>query len=97
MSSLFTASLSHSPRALSRRRAWAEFFGGMIQSAREDKGFSLGETASRAGMTAAEWETMEEGQVPETREQLAAIAQALDADLDAIVALAVLCRQAWGR
>jgi transcriptional regulator with XRE-family HTH domain len=69
----------------------------MIRSAREDKGLSLEEAAPRAGMTAARWEAMEEGKVPETREQLVAIAKALEADLDAIVALAVLCRQAWGR
>jgi transcriptional regulator with XRE-family HTH domain len=97
MSNLFAASLSRSPRALSRRRAWVGFFGSMIRSAREDKGLSIEETAPRAGMTTAEWEAMEEGQVPGTREQLAAIAEALEADLDAIVALAVLCRQAWGR
>jgi transcriptional regulator with XRE-family HTH domain len=69
----------------------------MIRSAREDKGLSIEKTAPRAGMTTARWEAMEEGQVPGTREQLAAIAEALEADLDAIVALAVLCRQAWGR
>jgi transcriptional regulator with XRE-family HTH domain len=97
MSSLFAASLSRFPRAVSRRRSWAEFFGGMIRSAREDKGLSIEQSAPRAGMTTARWEAMEEGQVPETREQLVAIAKALEADLDAIVALAVLCRQAWGR
>ena len=96
MSSLFAASLSRSPRAVSRRRLWGEFFGDMIRSAREDKGLSIEETAPRAGMTVARWEAMEEGQVPGTREQLVAIAEALEADLDAIVALAVLCRLAWG-
>jgi transcriptional regulator with XRE-family HTH domain len=69
----------------------------MIRSAREDKCLSLEETAPRAGMTVARWEAMEEGKVPETREQLVAVAAALGADLDAIVALAMLCRQAWGR
>ena len=97
MSSLFAASLSRSPRAVLRRRTSAELFGSMIRSAREDKGLSLEETAPRAGMTVTRWAAMEEGQVPETREQLMAIAEALEADLDAIVALAVLCRQAWGR
>jgi hypothetical protein len=97
ISNLFAARLSRSPRAVLRRRTSAELFGGMIRRAREDKGLSLEETAPRAGMTPARWEAMEEGKVPETREQLVAIAEALEADLDAIVALAVLCRQAWGR
>jgi len=92
ISNLFATSLSRSSRAVLRRRTSAEFFGGMIRSAREDKSLSLEETALRAGMTVARWEAMEEGQVPGTREQLVAIAEALEADLDAIVALAVLCR-----
>lgn len=81
MSSLFAASLSRSPSAVLRRRTSAEFFGGMIRSAREDKGLSLEETAPRAAMTVARWEAMEEGEVPGTREQLVAIAEALEADL----------------
>ena len=97
MSSLFATPLSRSPRAVSRRRLWGEFFGDMIRSAREDKALSIEQTAPRAGMSVARWEAMEEGQVPETREELVAIAGALEADLDAIIALAVLCRQAWGR
>lgn len=97
MSSLFPEALSRSPRAAYQRQVWAEFFGTMIRSVRENKGRSLEATAPRAGMSAARWQAMEEGQVPETREQLVAIAEALEADLDAIAALAVLCRQAWGR
>jgi transcriptional regulator with XRE-family HTH domain len=84
-------------RSAYQRRVRAEFFGSLIRVAREDKGLSIEETAPRAGMTVAGWEAMEEGQMPGTREQLVAIAEALEADLDAIVALAMLCRLAWGR
>jgi hypothetical protein len=48
-------------------------------------------------MTVAEWEAMEVGKVPGTREQLQAIAAGLDVELGAIVSVALLCRQAWGR
>jgi hypothetical protein len=95
MSTSFSASLPR--RTAFQRQVWDEFFGDMIRSAREDKGRSIEEAAPRAGMTVAEWEAMEEGLVPGTREQLVAIAEALEADLDAIVALAILCRLAWSR
>ena len=48
-------------------------------------------------MTAAEWEAIEAGQVPMTREQLQAVAAALDIEWGAMVSLAPFCRQAWGR
>ncbi len=97
MSKMFSASLPSSRRAAFQRQAWGEFFGQLIQSVREEKGRSIEDTARRAGMTVSEWEAIEAGKVPSTREQLAAMADALEADWDGMVALAVLCRQAWGR
>ena len=95
MSSLVAASLPR--RTACQRRVWAEFFGSLIQGAREQRGCSVEEIAPRAGMTAAEWEAMEAGRVPGTREQLMAIAEALEVEWIAIAGLAIICRQAWGR
>jgi transcriptional regulator with XRE-family HTH domain len=97
MSSLFLDSLPRSPRAAFQRQAWGEFFGDLIRSAREERNRSIEEAAGRAGMTVAEWEAMEAGRVPGTREQLQFIAAGLDIERDAIVSVALLCRQAWGR
>jgi transcriptional regulator with XRE-family HTH domain len=97
MSSMFSASLPRSRRAAFQRQAWGEFFGMLIQDVREKKGRSIEDTARRAGMKATEWEAIEAGKVPSTREQLVSMAGALDVDWDGMASLAVLCRQAWGR
>jgi transcriptional regulator with XRE-family HTH domain len=97
MSNMFLASLPGSSRAAFQRRVWGEFFGQLIQGVREKLGRSIEETARRAGMTALQWESIEAGQVPRTRKQLAAMAGALDVDWTGMASLAVLCRQAWGR
>jgi transcriptional regulator with XRE-family HTH domain len=97
MSSLFPDSLPRSPRAAFERQVWGEFFGDLIRSAREQRSRSIEEATGRAGMTAAEWEAMEAGRVPGTREQLQAIAASLEIEWDAMVSVALLCRQAWGR
>ena len=95
MSSLFPESL---PRCTAyQRRVWAEFFGSLIQGAREQRSLSVEEAARRADMTASAWEAIEAGRTPRRREQLMAIAAGLDVEWDAIAGLAVLCRQAWGR
>jgi len=95
MSMLFSASLSR--RTAYQRQVWAQFFGSLIREAREQRGRSVEETAPQAGMTVEEWEAMEAGKVPATREQLASIAGALQVEWNSIAGLAVLCRQAWGR
>jgi transcriptional regulator with XRE-family HTH domain len=90
-------SLSRSSRAAYERQVWGEFFGDLIRSAREERNRSIEETARRAGMAAAEWEAIETGTVPGTREQLQAVAAGLDLEWEDIVPVALLCRQAWGR
>jgi transcriptional regulator with XRE-family HTH domain len=97
MSMMLSASLPSSRRDAFQRQAWGEFFGDMVRSAREERSRSIEEAAGRAGMTAAEWEAIEEGRVPGTREQLQAIAAGLDVEWGAMVSVALLCRQAWGR
>lgn len=90
------SSLSRSPRNVYQRRVTAEFFGSLIRSARETRSLSVEEAARRAGMTAREWEAIEAGRVPRTREQLQAVAVGLDIEWIAMAGLAVICRRAWG-
>ena len=96
MSILFLSPLSRSPRDVYQRRVTAEFFGSLIRSAREVRSLSAEEAARRAGMTASEWEAIETGRVPRTREQLQAVAAGLDIEWIAVAGLAIICRQAWG-
>jgi transcriptional regulator with XRE-family HTH domain len=97
MSNMFPASLPRSSRAVYQRQVWGQFFGQLIQGVREKRGSSIEETARQAGMAASEWEAIEAGRVPQTREQLAAMAGALQVEWVGMASLAVLCRQAWGR
>src|SRR4051812_18390413 len=69
MSSLFPQSLRHSSRAAYQRQVWGEFFGDLIRSAREERTLSAEEASRAAGMAVAEWEAIEAGAVPRTREQ----------------------------
>ena len=97
MSSMFPAFLPRSSRAAFQRQVWSEFFGQLVQGVREKLGRSIEEAARRADMTASEWEAIEAGRVPRTREQLVAMAGALEVEWSGMASLAVLCRQAWGR
>lgn len=48
-------------------------------------------------MTISAWAAIEEGTVPRTREQLQQLADGLDAELNVIAGLTLLCRGAWTR
>ena len=95
MSMSFPASSSSSRFSAIRRRTWGRFFGRFIRSAREQKGRSVEQAARLAGMETSEWEAIEAGQVPSTREQLHSIAAALDMDRGQMGGLVVFCREAW--
>jgi len=97
MSNLFPQSLPRSPRAVYQRQVWGQFFGDLIRSARETRSLSVEEASRAAGMAVAEWEAIEAGTVPRTREQLRAVAVGLAIESDAMAGLALFCRQAWGR
>jgi transcriptional regulator with XRE-family HTH domain len=87
-----------SPRPASiRRRVWSEMFGQFIRSAREKKGRSIEEAARLAGMTVAEWEAVEAGEVPGTHEQFGALASGLGMSREELVPLLLFCRGAWIR
>jgi transcriptional regulator with XRE-family HTH domain len=97
MSSLFPEFLPASSRAAYERQVWGEFFGDLIRSAREERSLSVEEVSRAAGMAIAEWEAIEAGVVPRTREQLQAVAAALAVEWEAMASLALFCSQAWGR
>jgi transcriptional regulator with XRE-family HTH domain len=97
MSNMFSDPSSRSSRQAYESKVWAEFFGDLLRSAREQRSLSLEEAGRRAGMTASQWEAIEAGRVPTTLDQLQALAAGLDIEWSAMAGLALLCRQAWGR
>jgi ribosome-binding protein aMBF1 (putative translation factor) len=97
MSNLFPDSLPRSPRAAYERQVWGEFFGDLIRSAREERTLSVEEVARASGMSASEWQAIEAGAVPRSREQLQAVAAGLAIEWEGMASLAIFCRQAWGR
>lgn len=78
-----------------RRRTWGEMFGRFIRHDRLNKGRSVEECARLAGMGLIDWELLEAGQVPATRDQLRSIAAALDMEWSGMVMIAFFCRGAW--
>ena len=97
MSSMFPSYLPCSPNAVYERQVWGEFFGALIRSAREERTLSVEQVARAAGMSASEWEAIEAGTVPRTREQLQAVAAGLAIQWEDFAGVVVFCRQAWGR
>ena len=96
MSMSFLDSLSRSSRVAYEQQVWAEFFGGLIRAAREQRTLSIEEAARAAGMSASEWEAIEAGTVPRTRDQLQAVAAGLAIKWEDFAGLAIFCRRAWG-
>ena len=77
------------------RRIWGALFGQDIQNLREEKRLSLKGTAGRAGMTVAEWEAIEAGQVPQTWEQICAMARGLRESRLVMASLVIRYAAAW--
>lgn len=94
MSAMYSSS---SRPASIRRRVWSEMFGRFIRSAREKKGRSIEEAARLAGMTVAEWEAVEAGQVPEGWTQLRPMAEALGMSYGEMGMLVLFCQGAWDK
>jgi transcriptional regulator with XRE-family HTH domain len=94
---MFWESLPRSPQEAYERQVWGEFFGDLMRSAREQRNLSIEEAARGAGISASEWESVEAGTVPRTREQLHALAAGLGLELEAMVSVVLICRGAWGR
>ena len=78
-----------------RRQAWGHLFGSLLCEAREERGRSVEEAAEAAGLSTAEWEAVEAGQVPENWEQVRRMADGLGGDRMWLVPLVLFCREAW--
>ena len=89
--------LPRNPLTDDLRCSWARLFGRFVESAREKTGRSIEETASRIGMTVEDWQQVEAGLLlPNTREQVCVLADALDIEWSAMAEIVLLCRNAWG-
>ncbi len=80
-----------------RRQVWGRMFGKFIRSAREKRGRSVEEAARLAGMTAAEWEAVEAGEVPEGWARLGPMAEALGMSRGEMGSLVLFCQEAWDK
>lgn len=94
--SMMYAPLPSSPITDDLRCSWARLFGKFVEGAREKTGRSIEEAASRIGMTVEDWKEVEAGLLlPNTREQVYVLADALDIEWSAMVEIVQLCRGAW--
>ena len=97
MSKLSAPRPSASANADYFRGVWGRFFGSFMQSARENGGWSVEQTAELAGMDAAEWLAVEAGTLlPDSRQQLQSMADALEMEWSSMAQIVVLCQDAWG-
>ena len=93
MCSLGTAFFENPERF--RRGVWGVLFGEEIELRREERGLSLEEAASRAGLSPEEWEDIEAGQVPESWQQLCALADGLGEKRVVMASLVIRYAGAW--
>ncbi len=78
------------------RRLWTRIFAEGIQKARLAIGRSIEETARLAGMELSEWMALEAGGLlPQTSEQIMAIAGALEMSYQRLANFVLLCWAAW--
>ena len=78
-----------------RREAWGHLFGSLLRDAREERGRSVEQAAEAAGMEVAEWEAVEAGQVPASRELIHRMAEGLEVDRMGVASLVLFCHEAW--
>ena len=78
------------------RGFYAGIFAAGIENARVAAGRSIPEAARLAGMELSQWMALEAGGwLPQTPEQLRAIAGALEMDYDRLASWVMLCWSAW--
>jgi hypothetical protein len=94
--SILTANQQALTAAQHARRFYAGMFASGIENARMAAGRSIPEAARLAGMELSEWMALEAGAwLPQTSEQLRAIAGALEMDYDRLASFTLLCWSAW--
>jgi len=85
------------PQDLERihRSLWGVLFGEEIGLRREERGLSVEEAAERAGLSAGEWRAIEAGQVPESWQELCAVAEGLGEKRVVMASLVIRYAGAW--
>jgi DNA-binding XRE family transcriptional regulator len=78
-----------------RRGVWGALFGEEIQLRREERGISIEDAAERAGLSIENWQDLEAGQVPESWEQLCALAKGLGEKRVVMASLVIRYAGAW--
>jgi DNA-binding XRE family transcriptional regulator len=78
-----------------RRGVWGVLFGEEIELRREERGLSIEEVARRAGLSPDEWEDIEGGRVPESWQQLCAVADGLGEKRVVMASLVIRYAGAW--
>jgi DNA-binding XRE family transcriptional regulator len=77
------------------RGVWGALFGEEIQLRREERGLSIEDAAERAGLSVEKWQDMEAGQVPESWQQLCAVAEGLGEKRVVMASLVIRYAGAW--
>ena len=77
------------------RGVWGVLFGEEIQLRRQERGISIEDAAERAGFSIEEWQDMEAGQVPESWQQLCAVAEGLRETRVEMASLVIRYAGAW--
>ena len=78
-----------------RRESMGRLFGSGIEECRKQAGLSVEEAARLAGMEFSKWVAIEAGSVPQTTNQLRAMADAMEVGYEKLLNLVALCRDAW--
>jgi DNA-binding XRE family transcriptional regulator len=77
------------------RGVWGMLFGEEIQLRRQERGLSVEDAAERAGLSAADWQAIEDGQAPESWEQLCAVGEGLGEKRVVMASLVIRYAGAW--
>jgi len=77
------------------RGVWGVLFGEEIQLRRQEQGISIEDAAERAGLSVEQWQEMETGQVPESWQQLCAVAEGLGEKRVEMASLVIRYAGAW--
>jgi len=94
MAYLLSSFLLQDPARL-QQGVWGALFGEEIQLRRQERGLSIEDAAERAGLSIEEWQDMEAGQVPESWQQLCAVAKGLGEKRVEMASLVILYAGAW--
>ena len=92
-SSLASSVLRDSERF--RRGFWGMRFGEEIQFQREERGLSVEDAAKRAGLSAADWQAVEDGLAPDSWEQVCAVGKGLGEKRVVMASLVIRYGGAW--